>query len=353
MSKKHPKTANYSDPSVLALLGLLAAFLSGGCLANGADPYSKVASVCMTQDSQMGQYISSDASVLAKTYLDPKCKAALESVIPFDDASFATAPTGLKDKVTEAFQAIIAYPLDVSMDGKFLGVSPAIAGAIPLDFYVIYQQSSNPNQALFNFILNKVDAYTFSSAGNSGESARYVPALTDDGPREVKIFLPFWDPTDPTEVYRSPFVRAAVLAHESYHGTGILHEDCNFSVTQNTGYACDAEMHGPYAFGATYLKWLIHGSAVCSTPGCVPPLPATNVMLAGYEMCGIGKYRLNDPFAELQQFLSSVNCENDVTAEWVMGREGLDALPPAAIVPGIPTLLTHGPGTIKSVCTTH
>src|SRR4051794_29586880 len=97
----------------------LTSFASLGC-NQMVDYYSKVKDVCsytLPPERRFGDYA-------VKTTLTPKCKAALEGVIPYDadrDPSFANAPQGYKDKVTEAFQAIVAWPLRRSPENRILG----------------------------------------------------------------------------------------------------------------------------------------------------------------------------------------------------------------------------------------
>ena len=156
-------------------------------------PLSAVAPYCMTQDSAMGQFISSDPTVLAKTYLTPECLSALLQVIPYDATSWATAPAGMQDRVTEAFQAIIAYPLAVSpTDTQFLGTQPALAGAIPVAFFNIYQEYPNPNQALFNYILNHADQIVYG--GNNPALDAMYSASAPPEVRTIFIYQSFWNP---------------------------------------------------------------------------------------------------------------------------------------------------------------
>ena len=303
--------------NALTLLLPLAA-LSSACVTpygTATDPYSQVAPYCMTQDPLMGQYISSDPAVLGKTYLTPECVSALLQVIPYDATSWASAPVGMQNRVTEAFQAIIAYPLAVdTADTAYLGTPPPIAGGIPLVFFDIYQQAANPNQALFNYILNHTDQFVYGGA-NSGVVAQYEPAASAEV-RTIFIYQDFYDPASYwTDQYRDAFVRASTLAHEARHGDSIVHEPCNAATTGEIdgGFSCDNELQSAYGMAGTYLKFLLHGSATCSTPGCTPALAQFNVELAGWYMCVVARNRLNNRWPSLEALVGAA-------AESAVGR---------------------------------
>lgn len=324
-------------PLLIALMALAAQATACVSPTGETDPYSMVASVCMTQDPLMGQDLSATPEKLVQTYLTPECRTALLGVIPYD-STWATAPTGMQDKVTEAFQAIIAYPLLVDPnDSKYLGTSPQIAGAIPLAFYDIYQEYPNPNQSLFNYILTHTDVITYGG-NNNNIDASYVPSVTSE-PRKITIFEGFWNQGWWQEKYRNPFLRASTLAHEARHGDTILHLLCEPSYNNESAssWECDPELQGPYGFAGTYMKFLIHGSGTCATPGCTPPISQWNVWEAGWEMCIAARNRINNRYPELdalvgvpalpitQDFCGSAT----LTYDWVMQREGVTP-PPAA-----------------------
>jgi hypothetical protein len=307
------------------LLGLAA--LGSGCMLSVDDPYSKVKPFCSDPDPWVGR---SQADGFPTTYLSAECKKALESVIPYD-ASLDKAPTGFKDKITEAFQALVAYPIAVPLDNTLFGASPARAGAIPYSFIKLLQEErwENPNQALFNYILDRVGKFSYQEESPDGHDAQYSF-------RTITLFRDVWDPEkDKSDRMRNPFNRIALLVHESRHGEGHLsHVECedkerpaassDSEESTRHGKQCDSELDGPYGFGILYLKSVLHGSGTCEEEspgaGCVPILFPASVQKIGEEMCNMIQNKINHPFAELQETIKNVDCES-LTAEDVRALE--------------------------------
>jgi hypothetical protein len=284
-----------------AAWALLCVFLQG--CAGDADPYSTVAPHCMGRDPWMGYYLF-DPVLRTQTYLTPECKAALESVVPMD-SSFDSAPEGMRDKVLEAFQAIVAYPIAVDPDDVlFLGSRPDVGGAIPAYFLRIYQQWQNPNQALFNYILNHTDVIRYKDRTN-GKSAEYYPTLSSE-PRKITIYNDFWSPDDLDGYFRHPFGRAGTLVHEARHGDSLMHIRCARPTLFGSEQVCDSEFAGPYGFEAVYSKYLLRGSAACIGSGCAPALPQLNVLLVGAGICLTVRKHLNHRWPELDALLGPV-----------------------------------------------
>jgi hypothetical protein len=323
------KCAEWTFPLIAA-----AATLCSACI--GGDPYALVAKDCAYPVPNMGEHLSESADLVATT-LTPACKAALEAVIPYDPESFATAPVGFKDKVTEAFQALVAYPIAQPKEATYFGIAPPEAGMISPAFAAILAERPNLNQSLFDDIINQVDVVKYAKNSGDSSDATYSEEFSLK-PRQITIYRSFWDPlTDDESNYVSPFYRAQVLVHEARHGDGTSHVPCTTPGTQDWGYSCDNEMLGAYGSGALYLRFLIHGSGTCQGEGCKPLLPNYNVMMAGYHMCNIAKYRINKHLKALDDLLAEPGpvCKN-ITYSWIMQHEGLSEFPDASIPPPLP-----------------
>jgi hypothetical protein len=241
----------------------------------------------------------------------------------------------MMDKVTEAFQSMIAYPMQVDeSDANYLGVHSPLAGAISPFFTDIYAEWPNPNQAIFNYILNHTDVIRYGG-DNSSADAQYVPAFSTQ-PRQITVFHGFYEP----DVYwmdsfRMPFIRASTLAHEARHGDSILHDICLADQTGvNGGFSCDNELAGAYGFAGVYLKYLLHGSATCSTPGCQAPMDDFSIEIAGWYMCVVARNRVNHRFDELDKLvgvqadpIADDFCGNTIDYDWIMKQEGIPKPP--------------------------
>jgi hypothetical protein len=309
----------------------LAQLSATSCLTGDADPYSRVAPACMERNSDMGTYYEEWPG----GYLSKECTAALEAVLPYDEESFAHAPPGFRTTVNEAFQALIAYPLAIPKENTLFGTAPKQAGAIPLDFVEIFQAygPGNLNQAIFNYILNRVEVIRYEEAGPSGHSAQLTPGASSDF-FQLTIFHKFWSPSDDiSDLVRDPFGRAALLAHEARHADGFVHMNCDPDKTDAKGWQCDSELGGAYGLQVTYLKYLLHGSATCQERhhgwGCRPLLAEQNVYSIGDKMCRILKRNIKNPYPELAAFLKDLECSG-LKAEDVMALEGIP-LPPQGL----------------------
>lgn len=267
----------------------------------------------------LGQGLPTSEARIA-TYLTPECKAALESVIPYD-GSWDDAPAGLKDKVSEAFQALIAYPLAIPEENTLLGARPRYMGAIPQAHLDIFREYENPNQSIFNYVLNQIDTLKYAPTGDNLQNAQYVPAASLGGWREMTVFDAFWDKDGVLGTFVDPFTRAGTLVHEARHGDGILHVPCA-AATQREGFTCDADLTGPYGFEVSYLHFLLQGSGRCEGAGCKPLLPNTSLALIAREMTKV----LQQCVVKLEPEIASVAFEREprnTTAHWIKAREGL------------------------------
>jgi hypothetical protein len=302
------------------------ALFAFGMLASSAcgnqDPYSQIAASCNYKVASLGQYQTNETMV--KTTLTADCKAALEAVLPFDNLSFDQAPAGMKDKVMEAFQALIAYPLAIQ-NRAFFGVSSPDAGMISLALSRILEESSNPNQAVFNDIVNQIDLIDFDPT-DQGTSAQYNEHFALKV-RHMTVYNSFWNQNNMLDHFIDPFYRASTLVHEARHGDGIPHVPCA-STSDVTGFNCDNEFVGAYGAGISYLHFLLQGNASCEGDKCRANIPHMNVLLAGLHMCQFARDRINKKLPELETLLKSVKCEN-LAYSWIMQHEGLaEALDP-------------------------
>ncbi|MGK5082875.1 hypothetical protein WDW37_06190 [Bdellovibrionota bacterium FG-1] len=291
----------------ILLSGAYAALLLSGCVQQ--DYYSQVLQDCNYPVKNLGTHIPD--SKQTETTLTDACKTALEAILPYDD-SFQNAPTGFKDKVTEAFQALIAYPLLIPKENTLLGVAPVPAGAIDMDLIDLFKDYSNPNQSLFNSVLNQFRTITFSSDTSLHADAAWGPdadTLFING--SLTIYPPFWNPKSLPEAFVNPFNRASTLVHESRHANHFDHIACNDP--NSPGLRCDYDLKGAWGFSITYLHYLLQGS---------PDLPPANVAFIGVTLVDILKRHVNHPFSELADIISKITPLN-VTADWVREHEGL------------------------------
>lgn len=328
--------------------------LCAACVAN--DPYSEVAASCMTQ----APVIDMRTNNIIKTYLTPECRAALDPAIvereriraeegreatpdelphfiPYDEENFSHAPEGFRDRVNEAFHALIAYPVAIPAKNTIFGTAPDRAGALPLDFFEIYRDNrwKNLNQSLFNYVFGKFDVVRYVSVLD-GVSGHY-DLKASGGLRELILTDNFWssDRYAGSANYRMPFLRSAILVHEARHGDGYVHINCDSSKTSHTGFACDPELTGPYGFETAYEKFLLHGSATCIESslrkGCTPPLSPVAVRMIGLDLCLNIQSRFMNLYPELLKLVKDGLSCSSLTYEKIMELEGI-ALPPQDIV---------------------
>ena len=127
-----------------------------------------------------------------------------------------------------------------------------------------------------------------------------------------------------------------------------MHEYCDAAATGDTSgdYECDDELQGAFGMEATYLKFLLHGSATCSTPGCTPALPSFNVMRAGWDMCEVTRHQLNDRWPGLDAVVGNAAapepgdyCSGVVTSAWTLSHENIP--PPPAFVSADTTTISQ------------
>jgi hypothetical protein len=310
--------------SALAALALVASgALHTSCIVAGdGDPYSEVARFCMDPIPMLGQKLTAPDPRIAETYLTPECKSALESVIPYDDETFKNAPVGFKDKVTESYQAMIAYPLTIPSSNLLLGVSGMNAGAIPMDIVEIFGEGANPNQAIFNYVLNRTDVVRYGGKGDGFTYAFHGIELSAD-PRTVTVYDKFWEADAPT-YYRDPFYRTSTLIHEARHSDGFQHIDCN----SGEGPWCDTELNGPWGMELAYFHYLMMGNEICDGHPCgsgQSRLAKVSLSDVGWAMCYTLKLRINQLPPALKDLAVDQDC-NDAQSvtDWVIRNEKLN-----------------------------
>lgn len=322
---------------------LLAALGADSCTSE-VDYYSQVAPHCMQPVPDLGHYFSNPVLL---SYIEPGCKEALLSILPLELDTFEKAAPGYLDKILEAFQAIIAYPLLIPEANEILGKAPEKAGAIPYDFYRIYRESGwdNPNQALFNYMVSRFKTIRYAKGEKSGSGATCTP--TKDGFCTLTVYRKFWDILDDEDDpeddgdsvaehrLRNPFLRAGTLAHEARHGDGYMHSYCGLGESSDSGFECDHELSGPIGFGIAYYRFLLHGGATCEEPrfgrGCKAPLTPMIIRIVGATMCHNLKERILGLYSELNDLLEQTDC-GYITYDWVMEHESIP-YPPESLFP--------------------
>lgn len=227
-----------------AILGCILCGL-GGCAEQDAlmgqgknDFYSQWADVCKDPGSQ-GEVVS------------PACQAAMKS-LPLGQ-SLRDAPQSFRDKLYQVFRNALYVPLALPENGYLWGDQQ---GVTPLRFVCFFQperspevcpgphQTVNLNQLLVNFILNRTDGFEYVE--DKGIYAEYALRGTQ---RIILLAPSFWD--DKKMNWQK---RLAVLAHESLHGTGSAHINCDLGVG-----ACDLAFDGAYGFESTVLTMMLYG----------------------------------------------------------------------------------------------
>jgi hypothetical protein len=291
-------------PLCIWLASLSGALLSSGCVAAGNDDvYSRVEPHCMDPVPQLGELVEPKEPTQGETYLTFECREALEAELNFDEESFKRARPGFKERVLEAYHALIAYPLVIPEKNELLGVSKPRAGIIPLDHIKIFRAGDSPNQAIFNFVANRLLEISY------GEETETRWA-TYKWPNRIQIHSAFWADGD-SQHRRDPFMRTATLVHEAYHAQGTFHEIC-----ETTGALdCDPELQGAYGFELIYFHFLLRGSG--------PALEPRNLMHIASYMGNTLKQAIND-HSDFDEALSEVDLGNcDSLIEWITRREAV------------------------------
>jgi hypothetical protein len=265
-------------------LASVAATNPSGCGGGYDDYYTGPSAAC--------SYIPHGVVSNGSTLTDACRTALLASFGDKFDSSWSTAPTGLQDRVLEAFQGIIGYPRAFPPQNKILGTAPTdssgniIAGAIPLVFYTIYQESDNPNQAVFNYILNQVDLikYVAPDAENELFGALYGYE-TPQHPlhwdlRVINVFDGYSSAPD----IGIPAYHMTTLIHEARHGDGQYHEVCP-SYSRYAGVIeCDPQLNYSHGIEVADMVFMLHGGAVPDKNGNVALTPS-DVETIGGNLC--------------------------------------------------------------------
>jgi hypothetical protein len=292
-----------------ALTGL--AVLVCGALSScgSTDYYSQVVTAC-------GYTPTSESS------LTPDCQKALEQVLVFDESSWNQAPTGYKQKVLEAFQALIGYPLVIPADNKLLGISPPNSGVIALAQLETFTEVPNPNQAIFNHILNLTDKIYFDP--NDPHAARFAKDTLNpfsSRPRHLTIYPSFWDAQDPSHLTPYAVMRAAILVHEAGHAEGYFHEYCSSGVFAGS-FSCDADLSGPVGYAAAYIHFVMQGSAIAQIKTGKPILLSGGAVSAlSFYSCDTLEFAVFTKPEALATMLDNMVCDLDADYNWLMKQE--------------------------------
>ncbi len=276
------------------------------------DYYADVVEACDYIPERWGFYDAWPS--YQKTTLTPECKSALEATLPFDEASFALAPEGFKDKVMEAFQALVAFPLALPPDLGVLGARPPDAGAIPLAFLKIFKSDPNMNRGLFNYVAGSADALFYDAQPSSDHTAYYS---ISDGIRAITFYPDFWKPIHGDARYRLPFSDASVLLHEARHGDGGSHSACR---TDDREF-CDRDLSGPYGMNLIYPMLVAYGnvSQIRTNPAQWWSFGDQNSESACYH---IQTAFLSVP-PEVAATVEGRDCSADRSAQWYFDRLGI------------------------------
>ncbi len=248
---------------------------------------------------------------LVESTLRPECKEALEVILPFDE-SWTSAPAGLKNRVLEAFQILIGYPLAFPPDNKLLGAAP---NAIPTQHVAIfapdrlpdtygpaYPASADMNQNIFNYVLNMIDVIHYAPADGGANASYGVPCLQ----RTLSIYDYYWSANATTNLLKNPFLRAAVVVHEAHHGDGNFHIQCP-DTSDVSGFNCDPDMNGPYGLEAVYFHMLLYGGAHREENG-KPILSNLDVSMIASDACRLIMNRTGAKAPLIETFLDLNGC---------------------------------------------
>ena len=284
-----------------------------GCEGKGEDFYSQVVTEC--------DYIPG----YTEAELRAPCKAALERVIPYDLPSFANAPEGLKDKVTEAFYTLVAYHLKGPPQNAILGAKPAHSGAISDSNWSVFERYENPNQSAFNYVLNNIDKIDYLPLNDGTSALAELTARMIPESRNLTIFNDFWDGSRTIARFHESFIRAATILHEARHGDSVTHQACD---NGRKFPACDSGMAGPYGLEFLYYEFLIYGSGILDPKIGWTPLIPSDLSAIGRDICVRIKndQLINHVFPELLNLFEDQPC-NQIQPEWVAEHEGIE-LPP-------------------------
>lgn len=254
--------------------------------------------------------LDGDPALVSST-LRPECKEALEVILPFDE-SWDSAPAGLKNRVMEAFQILIGYPLAFPPDNRLLGAAP---NAIPSQHVGIfapdrlpdayapdYPASDNMNQNIFNYVLNMIDVIHYAPADGGADASYGVPCIQ----RTMTIYDFYWAADATTNLLKSLFLRAAVVVHEAHHGDGNFHVQCP-DTSDVSGFSCDPDMNGPYGLEAVYLHMLLYGGAHLEENG-KPILSNLDVSMIASDACRLIMNRTGAKAPLVQAFLDLNGC---------------------------------------------
>jgi hypothetical protein len=272
------------------------AAIAVGCTQT--DYYSEVAGVCSY--TVKGGIVFGEAA--EKTSLTTACKSALENILPYDD-SWKHAPTGMKDKVTEAFQALVGYPLKFPPENRILGVAP---WSFTPWHHDAFAAEENHNKSIFNYVLNRINSIEYSEE-NGTTSAFYCPSINGG---TVTVYDAYWKDNLLSFYYSGPALRAQTLVHEARHADGYIHPPglCG-------GVPCDADLDGPYGFGVAYAEMLLHGSAHL--------LSTIDLLFIGVDLCVSLENNFSRLPPEVERLLKDFNCGTQATAKWIAEREGI------------------------------
>ncbi len=229
------------------LTPLLFVLLLAGCSEH--DYYTEAKPVC--DYTVPGERVDQGPTPI-ETTLTPACKTRLESMLPFDD-SWSGAPAGLKDRVTEAFQAVLAYPLKLPPENQLLGVAPH---SFPDSFLDEIQAEETPMKSLFNHALNLIQTIHYvKSLGNI--NAQFTPDNYIEVWDGVLTIADGFGAMNEHPYYTTPLRRASTIVHEAHHADGYFHVSCGDA----RGPECDADLNGPFGFAVLYKTMALQGSA--------------------------------------------------------------------------------------------
>jgi hypothetical protein len=322
--------------NALSLLLLAATLGSLSACGDPEDHYSTVFDKCNYLVPNLGDYLLTKEERIAST-LKPECrdvltqkrydadKNELPPILPFDD-TWDKAPPGFKDKVIEAFQALIAYPIKVTdrSTDTLLGTRPKYKSPIPDDVYEIFTRYENPNQAIFNFVVNRIQNITFDPNASTEHIAQWVPGVSLDLKwKRMTIYGNFWDADDSNAYYVNPFQYAITLVHEARHLDG-PHQPCNGDYGE---IQCDNELIGPYGTEIIYMHYLLAGSGSCEGEGCEPLLPGLIFSLTASGMVDLLQHRINreSVYPELRKVLDDLDAGKIfLSGSWLQKADKID-----------------------------
>ena len=297
------KSANLLALSMLILLAI------NGCSTQ--DYYTQVVTPCNYLQAP-GTYTSKlTAAGAPAAQIRPDCKTALEKILPFD-SSWVTAPDGAKDKVTEAFQAILAYSLALPPQDMILNVAPY---SIPLWHLTLFQSEETPQKSIFNHIVNLVQTITYSAVVGANFTAQYTPKVDLGGLLTISSLFASQDGE-----YTGSFVRAATIIHEARHGDGYFHSQCPPDVA-NGIFECDPELAGPYGIEVTYYQMLLqaNGNKTAIAPS---PLSDIDIGQIGTNMCANLQQMIQLEPEDLATLVTTSGCQGQ-SAAWFIKQENL------------------------------